>query len=288
MALPFVTQTRAQIRRHIGRITYGSRNKFVYGTATAGSTSSVTLQECVDFVTDHWAGAVIYVVSGTGSGQQRLCSASNTGVLTPASNFTTGLDATSVVELWPQGITPSLINDLITQAVLDLGPVFHYPFNDDNPTLNSDQDEVTLDATTRFVTAVTYYDSSSLQWTSYRHSPWEKKLDNYDPNDPNFIRIPGGKLKLYPAIPDHITGTDIYVQGYRLPQPPTDDTTAVEAHPLYCVYQAALLLESSLAEGPLLDPEQSAGRGGNWLREAGKYRVVMGNNIDPMAVEVIP
>ncbi len=72
------------------------------GTAQAGAASSITLAAGASAVTDYYKYMRIYLVGGTGSGQNRLCSAYNgtTKQWTPDTNFSPAPNATTQYEIY--------------------------------------------------------------------------------------------------------------------------------------------------------------------------------------------
>ena len=72
------------------------------GQATAGAVGSLT-DGGQDWPVNAWAGKYVSIVAGTGTGQTRRIASNTSTVLTPATNFTTAPDATSVYIIFTVG-----------------------------------------------------------------------------------------------------------------------------------------------------------------------------------------
>jgi hypothetical protein len=72
-------------------------------TAQAGASGSITLDASASATNDLYKGQWIYITSGTGAGQSRLCTGyvGSTKVASVAPNWATNPDNTSVFNIWP-------------------------------------------------------------------------------------------------------------------------------------------------------------------------------------------
>ncbi len=93
----------------IERICLGTGNLLIQGalseleTATADSGTATTLTDTGAFTGDSYAGKLLYISSGTGSGQYRLIQSHTDDVLTVVGRFTTSPDGTSVYAVMDWG-----------------------------------------------------------------------------------------------------------------------------------------------------------------------------------------
>lgn len=265
MPLPFAQKTLAQVRQQIGFLMLG-RGKFQTGTASAGAAGSITLAFAQRYPTDYFIGRQIYIYSGTGAGQTRFCTASviSTGVLSVSPNWTVTPDNTSKVEVWSEDLIPDEVNAAINRAIDAVAQ--DYP-------VYTETSGSGLDATTRLFIdlpntfthfcGVRYVPAGSTSQPIYYVHQWAEWAN---PNATPNYRLVGARVYLSELIPsDAVSYT---VMGYRLPQQLSADTDQAELPADYLVYRAAADLEASEAGGPILDPEQHAGRAGNWFRQA--------------------
>ena len=93
-----------------------------HGTAQAGAAGSITLATTASATNNTYIGSVVYISSGTGSGQIRLITAYNgtTKVATVSDNWTTTPDNTSIYKVLPVGriIVDSVKADAINASAL--------------------------------------------------------------------------------------------------------------------------------------------------------------------------
>jgi hypothetical protein len=91
------------------------------GTAQAGAAGTITLDASASAVTDFYKGMMLLIVSATGVGQARLCTAYNgsTKVASVAPNWATNPDATSVFMVIPQaGVDVELWGAIVVNALI--------------------------------------------------------------------------------------------------------------------------------------------------------------------------
>lgn len=265
MPFSFRQVTRGALRRKIGFLVFG-RDKFLHGTATAGTSTTFTLTEAQRFTTGALVGRVAHIVSGTGSGQSRLVSANTqgTGTCTVSPAWVTAPDVDSEIEIWDDRITPDEVNAKIDLAVLeasDLTPIYA---ESASPTLNADRDIVTLPATFTHLIDFSYIGSADR--ISVRYYP--RQYINLQTDEPHFVMYPGRKINLSHAIPDDILGADMTVRGYRLPAEMDSDDDLCEIRPDYLIYKAATSIEASAIGSSVNDIENHDTRGAAWLRGA--------------------
>lgn len=278
MAYQFRRETLATIRRRVGYLRH--RDKFVYGTATAASSTTITLTETKILQDGALKGGTGYIVSGTGNGQSNRVSnnVTGTGVITFVASWAVTPDTTSVLEVWPDNESPTIVNNAINQAINDAQDQALVRDIDDNPTLDADRIVITPASTYLKVYAVTWKDTSSPP-RHYRARPvnYADELYIQDAGQWRFACL-DGSLVLNQAIPADIVGTNIKVHGYRLPNLLSADTDQAEVRSDYLVYKAAVLLESANIANPQFDPEGHAQRANVWLREVA--RAYPGLNIE--------
>lgn len=287
MPIPFRQETRAQLRRRVGYLLFG-RDKFQYATASAGAVNSATLAFIARSPDNAWVGKTAYIASGTGSGQYRAVSASSqsASTITPATNFAPAPDATSVIELWPEGVLPDDVNEALSRAVLRASDIVQI-VSDQQPaslvaiTGGTDTIGVVLPANMVRVAQVRYLDSAQT-WHNYYPAEW---LNRYAGD--TFTLGPSRTLYFYPPIPSSITQANMHCLGYRLPADFTADTDLCEVPPQYLIYFAAAMLDAGEAYGAELDPEQHSGRAANWLREAAALEPRMVTDWLPGTVNVV-
>lgn len=283
MPAPFRQETRATLRRRVGALLYPS--EFRYGSVLSATASSVTCAFAQRLPTGSLKGRVLVVASGTGQGQLTHItdSALGTGLLSLAPSLSVVPDTTSVVEVWPEGIEPERINDALNLAVLTASELVAVRTDLPAPTLDVTRGVCTPPATWLYVMDVMYREATGL-WRRYIPT----QHDGYVSPCELEYTVVGGKLYLSYPVPAGVLGPDILLRGYRMPQELISDTTLAEANPDFLIYTAALDVDSGLAEGPTLDPEQHATRANAWLRAMLVSRTKLGTDWEPNAVRVRP
>jgi hypothetical protein len=285
VAHQFRRETLATIRRRIGYLRH--RDKFVYGTVLAvPSAASFTLTEAKTVQTGALKGGTAYVVAGTGSGQQNRVTGNTvgTGVCDVATSWAVAIDTTSVIEIWPENESPTVVNNAINEAINDAQDQAIVRDVDDNPTLDADRKIITPAATFTKVYAVTWVDSSG-NWTRVRPVNYLDEFKLYDADQWRFA-VQDGAVILSQAIPSDIAGASIRLGGYRIPNLLVLDTDQAEIRSDYLVYKAAVLLESGKIANPQLDPEGHAQRASVWLREVGRAYPGLNTELEPNTVDL--
>lgn len=283
MPLPFRQETRATLRRRVGALV--APETFAAGQVLAATGTTVTLQVVKRYPNGHFKGRIGHVTSGTGAGQSFTVtdSASGTGVLTVTPAFDTPPDATSQVEIWPEGIEPERVNDALNAAVLEASGLVAIRADQTSPTLDAGRKVITPPATWVYVLDVLYQDDSG-SWRKYYPSRFEDYLIE---QDLGFTCL-NGTIQLSHPIPANVSGANILLRGYRLPVELTSDATLAEVPADFLVYTAALALESGRVAGPLLDPEQHATRSSAWLRSSLVARSKLGTDWEGAVLKLRP
>ena len=272
--MQFRQDSRGTLRRKIGLLM--RRNSFITGTVLASpapSSTTFALTSAKMFGADHFKGNVIYAVSGTGAGQSAFCSASaiGTGVLTVSPALSPVFDSTTVVECWPDEITPDAVNNAINLALDDLEDILNVYVETASPTLNTARDVVTIPTAYVKLCIVRYLDAGGT-WRVYRycHSP-----ELFREEQGKGFTFMGRSVYLSQPIPSDIAGTDILITGYSLPAQLNADTDLAQCPAPFLVYKAAALLEQSLTGNVDIDSEGHASRGSQWLAQAQQLRPAM-------------
>ena len=279
---PFRQETRATVRKRIGKLT----KKGKQWTATAGAATTVTFTEAKLIPDDTLVGQTLYIVSGTGAGRQALITdhVASTGVLT-LSPTGTAPDSTSVCEIWEEGTTVEDVNDAINLAINDAQETVLVELRSAPLAVASDGIEVTLPANMVYVQAMYVERSTANTFDEYKPVQSIAYLDEY----PFSFALKGRYAYVSPILnATQIAGYSTLVEffGYRAPALPTIDADSLELPSEYVTYMAAFYLEAGQSEGPSLDPKQYAGRAGNWLRQALVRREEMRTMVDPDTVKV--
>ena len=280
----FRQETRGALRRAVGNLMF--RGAFMYDTVLASpapTSSTFALNKAKRYPSGSFVGRVAYVVSGTGAGQSSGVSVSTTGtgVLTVVPSLGTTLDATSVVEIWPESLDPDSVNQALDMALRDVEEICQIRTDIANPTLDSSFTKITVPATLTKIIDVTYMDAGN-NWIPYAHARYSNQLTELWRG----FTIRNGLISLSEPISSSIAGSNILVRGYRLPNALIADTDLCEINPAFMVYKAAFLLEAGEAGGSSVDPEQHSGRPANWLRDALQIRESMGTSWEPGTMEL--
>lgn len=270
MPIPFRQETLRTIRQRIGYLLYG-RARFITGTVVSSASGfQFVLNEAKRVLDQQLVGLSVYVTSGTGAGQfgRVVSNIASTGTVSVLVAFSPQLDNTSVVELWPEDLTPLELNNKINDAILRVSDLVGIPLTDTPNALVLDGTTVIgLDLKTTFykVAAVRLLTTGNEVLT-YRAASW------LDKNAGNTFQLDTGGLARLWLYPPQDSNTypiaNWHVAGYRLPAALSADTDLAEVPAQYLVLWTAAMLDAGQAEGPTLDPEQHAGRAANWLREA--------------------
>lgn len=284
MAHQFRRESLATIRRRVGYLRH--RDKFLYGTATAATATTITLNEAKTLQANGLSGGTGYIVSGTGSGQQNRVqsNAAGTGVITFVNSFAVTPDTTSVLEVWPDNEAPTVVNNAINEAINDAQLESIVRDTTTNPTLDADRKTITPPDTYTKVYAVTWVDSSG-RWYRARAVNYLDELYRLDPGQLAFA-TQDGLIILNQEIPEDILGADIRLAGYRLPALLSSDADLAEVRSDYLVYKAAVLLESAKIANPQFDPEGHAQRANVWLREVARAYPGLNTELEPSTVDL--
>lgn len=266
----FQQNTKASVRRSIATLTH--RDSFLWDTVLASpapTASSFALQRAKRYPDEHFIGRVVYVISGTGAGQVTYVSNSalGTGVITVSPSLTPTLDATSIVELYPEGLDPESIDSSINDAIdsLAAGALDVY-VETLSPVLDTARQVLTIPDTYIKFCDIRYQDSGGI-WRVFRHSFTPESPGQEQGRD--FI-VEGRLAYLSEPIPDSVL---IYkCSGYRLPAHPSSDSSLLEVPTPFVSFQAAAMLEQSLIGGSEIDPEAHSTRAGGWLQLAQLHR----------------
>jgi hypothetical protein len=230
-------------------------------------------------------GRVLGIVSGTGVGQRSSItdSAIGTGLITISPSFDVTPDTTSRVEIWPEGIDPSRIDEALNLAVLGASELVAVREDLPGPTLDSARVVVTVPATWLYVMDLMYREATGL-WRRYVPT----QFDGYLTPAEFEYTVVGGQLYLSYPVPANVLPAQVLLRGYRIPAELSSDTTLAEVNPDYLVYQAALDVDSGLSEGATLDPEAHAQRANAWLRASLVARTKLGTDWENTVIRVRP
>jgi hypothetical protein len=190
-------------------------------------------------------------------------------------------DATTAVEVWPEGLAPEQVTDAINLAIADAEEIVNVRVNVTSPTLDSTYRIITIPANLVKLIDVSYVDAGGV-WNPFGPSRYSNVLTDLQRG----FSVRNGSIYLSEPIPSSIAGASILVRGYRLPNRLVNDTDLCDINPAFIVYQTAYLLEAGESYGPSIDPEQHSGRAANWLRSALTIREQMGTNWEPGTMEL--
>lgn len=250
--------SRAALRRRVGGLILG-RDRFGYGGVLSATPNSVSARFVRRFPNEFFRGRVLYVAHGTGYGQEVVVSNSTqgSGELQVSPAWDVIPDASSVIELWSDRLTVDDVNNAINLAISDAGDI---------AAVREDRLlSLTGLPTDRLSVALPSDFTHIFQIEGVNATLWERwDLTNADPEE--FFTIRNRRLYFPTALPTSMT--ELWVRGYRRPRRLHADQDICELPADYVVYMAASLLDMAAAEGQQLDPEQHAGRGGNWQRLA--------------------
>lgn len=262
------------------------RSTFLYDTVLASpapTSTTFALAKARRFPSGTFVGRIAYCISGTGAGQSASVTASavGTGLITVVPSLGVTFDATSVIELWPEGLDPAQVDDSLNMAVRDAQEIVNVRQDITSPTLDSTYKIVTLPPTFVKIIDVQYLDAGS-NWTPFAYARYPNVLTEMQRG----FTVRNGSLYLSEPIPSSVLGPSIVVRGYRLPGMLTGDADLCEINPAFLTYMAAYLIEAGESYGPSVDPEQHSGRAANWLRNALTIRESMGTNWEPGTQEL--
>lgn len=279
MATRFRQETRAALRRAVGRLMH--RDRFLYGTVLASpepTTTTFALSAAKRYPDDHFNGAVVYSVSGTGSGQSSSTAdfAGGSGIFSLAPAVSPAFDDTTVVEVWPEGSSPDEVNDALNRAIGDAEELVHVRTDVTSPVIAVSRRVITLPAGFTELIDVGHLDDGG-NWVAYPPARYAEHLSEAGKG----FTLRGSSIYLSTEIGSHIPDSDVMVRGYRLPTRLDDDADLCEVNGTFLTYYAAFLLESGDIAGAQLDPENHVGRATGWLRAALQIRERMQTDWEP-------
>jgi hypothetical protein len=250
--------SRAVLRRRVGRLLLG-RDKFGYGGVTAATVNSVSAKFARRYPDGTYKGRDVYIVSGHGHGQDAMVSNSfvGSGELQVSPGWQTVPDTSSVIEVWSDRVTPDDVNDALNLAIMDLTQVA--PVREDRlvQLAGLPTDRLSIPIPEDFTHVFQIESLDSTLW-----STWDRT--KADPEQLYTMR--NRRAYLPTALPSSVT--ELWIRGYRRPRRLLNDSDICEVTADYVVLMASFYLDASAAEGQALDPEQHAGRAGNWYRQA--------------------
>jgi hypothetical protein len=144
------------------------------------------------------------------------------------------------------------------------------------PAISVDRNSITIPAGMVKIIDLVYTDEYGA--LTHHFLEWQMRAAQYGRQ--SFFVI-GDALSLSDAIPTSIPDANVKVRGYRLPTLLTDDASLCDVPPEYLIYTAAFMLEAGDAAGPQRDPEQHAGRAGNWFRRSQQLEASLRTRWEP-------
>jgi hypothetical protein len=258
------------LRERVGRLTGLGH----FDTATAGAAGTFTCERAKAFADDSWVGYVVYITDGTGFGQSRVVTdhVQSTGVVTISPNWTTNPDTTSRMEVWAKDLSPEVVNNALSLALLQIQQSIPVQVRLNPSALDTtNYDNMTLPPEMVKVYGLMYLDSARV-WVQHKmvNSPADLQWGAMD----RACALFGNVLYVYPAIPSDRAIGDLYVLGYRHPTTLMAAGELAEGPSAFIVYVASALLEGRLAEGTQNDPEAHSTRAANWLAMARSIPIV--------------
>ena len=283
---PYVKEDLQTLRRRTGLL----MGVLTYGTVLSATSTSFVLDAIKRYPDDYAkaVGGVAYVVSGTGAGQSRTVTGTTqaTGTVTVSLAFSPVPDTTSVVEIWPASMEPQAVNNALNLSVIDAQELVFIPDRQNPQSIDTTYyRELALPAGFIYVYGFQYKDSGGL-WRV--HYPAMNSDDQPSGDGDRSFFLIGTTMVLKPTLSASINLSDMWVLGYRRPALLVNDTDVSDVRTDFLVYKAATLLEEANAGGGEVDPEDHAGRGTNWLREALDIRARMMTALEPNTLEVKP
>lgn len=250
--------SRAMLRRRVGRLLLG-RDRFGYGPVTAATVNSVSARFVRRFPNGYFNGRDLYVVSGIGYGQEGIIanSTQGSGELEVSPAWETQPNLSSAIEVWSDRVTPDDVNDALNLAISDASDICLIREDRQLALSGLPVDRLSVELPTDFTHIFQVEALDTASWTV-----WDRT--NADPQELYTIR----NRRVYFSAALSSALTQLWVRGYRRPRRLLNDQDIAELPADYLVYMAAFLLDAGAAEGQALDPEQHAGRAGNWYRQA--------------------
>lgn len=250
--------SRAVLRRRVGRVLLG-RDKFGYGGVTAATVNSVSAKFARRYPDGFYRARDLYVVSGTGYGQEVFIANSiqGSGEFEISPGWETLPNTSSVIEVWSDRISVDDVNDAINMAILDASDIALV--REDRPVLASafPLDRLSVPIPEDFTHVFTIESLTASVWSSW---------DRTNADTQQLYRMRNRRAYFPTALPSSLE--ELWIRGYRKPRRLLRDDDICEVSPDYVVLMACFYLDAGAAEGQALDPEQHAGRAGNWYRQA--------------------
>lgn len=259
----YISESRATIRIHIGRLVFGSR--FLADTITAVGSNTITVPKSSRFGVDHFTGGVLYVVDGPVAGVSTYVAANapGTGQLTLSPVPAVMPSVGNKIEVWPDEISPDEVNDAINLAILDAQHLAAAVTVQVSPTFDTARKRITIPATWTMVARLSYEDGG----IKYRLRPRDPRDPNpWDQDPPLTFDIEGQTIVVWGGVPT--SATNVRLVGYAPPTLPTTDTDLATVRSDFVVYKAASILAQSHMGTPQLDPEGSGTRATFWAQQA--------------------
>lgn len=283
MPLAFTQETRKAIRQRVGYLLHG-RSKFAVGVVTAppANSTSFTSDVAKRFPDDYFVGsAVLNVTIGAAIYPPREISnhTQSTGLITVAVGWSTEFGPGQQIEIWPSATDYDLVNAHLNLAILRASDIVNI-YQEVAP-LAIDSERLVITLPTSFVkVAGLYYYEDNMYYEWSPAGAW------HDIRGPRSWTLRGNKLYLSEPISESIADASVMIQGYRAPALMDADADLAEVRSDYLTLMTAYLIDAGQAEGQVLDPEQHAGRAGQWLREAQAIEARMITNWLPNTQEV--
>lgn len=259
----YISESRATIRTHIGRLIFGSR--FLTDTISAVGANTITLPKSSRFGIDHFTGGVAYVVDGPVAGASTYVAANapGTGQLTLSPVPVVMPSVGNKVEVWPDETSPDEVNDAINLAILDAQHLAASIQVQVSPTIDTPRTRVTIPATWTMVARLRYDDGG----ITYRLRPRDPRDPNpWDQEPPTTFDIEGQAIVVWGGVPS--SATNVRLVGYAPAQILANDTDLATVRSDFLVYKAASILVQNRMATPQLDPEGSGTRATFWAQQA--------------------
>lgn len=256
--MAYLTENRATIRSHIGRLMFG--NKFLTDVIASVGVNYVATLKARRFGLNHFTGGTMHVVTGAVAGAATYVSSSEPGsgnlFMNPVLTVMPAI--ADKIEVWPDDYNQDDINDAIDLAIMDvqtLGRTYVTAV----PAINADGLSVTIPASWVKVARLVY-----------EHGGYTRRLRPTVPSDrglqDDVFFVENGKIVVRGGIP--ASATNIRIAGYTGLALPTNDTDPIAVRSDFIVYKAAAISIAHQMQGQLLDPEMSNNKFTVWTQQA--------------------
>lgn len=247
---------RATIRRNVGALILG-RDKFAFGPVIESGPDFIRTRFARRYDSGFIKGRTLYITQGLGAGQDALIAEHTQGdgrmEVTPAWETIPGLN--SVAEMWGDRVHPDDVNEAINNAIRDVSGIAKVKISATVNTFATDRRSFDIPTEFTHIYRIRYKPTGAYHWS-----------DVFSRGEPYSFQARERVAYLNHALSSDVL--TVQVDGYRRPRVLVTDSEVCEIDPAFVVYHAAYLLEAQAAEGRQLDPEEHAGRAGNWLRQA--------------------